>query len=142
MPLRKAKKKAAPAPAAPSTAKRGVHPKLRQWRWHILILALLMLSFLVLFLAWLKLFNVVGIEDYVQYQMISHLATQLEKRFDVKDISIIWVDENTQPTPPSGKVESGHRKYHAELIEGLSQLARKWWFLICGLLEILPRTRT
>jgi CHASE2 domain-containing sensor protein len=125
MPLRKSKKKAASAQAAPSTAKKRVHPKLRQWRWHILILALLMLSGFVLFLAWLRLFNVVGIEDYVQYQMISHLDTQLEKRFAVKDISIIWVDENTQPTPPSGKAESGHRKYHAELIEGLSQAGAK-----------------
>lgn len=125
MPLRKSKKKAATAQAAPSTAKRRVHPKLRQWRWHILILALLMLSGFVLFLAWLKLFNVVGIEDYVQYQMISHLGTQLDKRFAVKDISIIWVDENTQPTPPSGKAEGGHRKYHAELIEALSLAGAK-----------------
>jgi CHASE2 domain-containing sensor protein len=125
MPLRKAKKKAATPQAAQPTAKKRVHPKLRQWRWHILILVLLMLSGFVLFLAWLRIFDVLGIEDYVQYQMISHLGTQLEKRFDVKDISIIWVDENTQPTPPSGKAESGHRKYHAELIEGLSQAGAK-----------------
>lgn len=124
MPLRKAKRKAA-AQAAPSTAKRRVHPKLRQWRWHILILVLLMLSGFVLFLAWLRLFNVVGIDDYVQDQLISHLATQLDKRFAVKDISLIWVDENTQPMPPSGKADTSHRKYHGELIGALSQAGAK-----------------
>ncbi len=127
MPLRKGKKKAAPGQvtAAQPTPKKRVNPRLRQWRRHILGSALLLLSILVLFFSWLRLFNVVGIEDYVQDQLISHLDTQLDKRFSVKDISLIMVDENAQPTPPSGKADSSHRKYHAELIGALSQAGAK-----------------
>jgi CHASE2 domain-containing sensor protein len=128
MPLRKAKKKAAPGQvtlAQSATSKKRVNPRLRQWRWHILISALLLLSVIVLLFAWLRFFNVVGIDDYVQDQLISRLDTKLDKRFDVKDISLILVDENAQPTPPSGKADSSHRKYHAELIEALSQAGAK-----------------
>ncbi|MGI9164834.1 MAG: CHASE2 domain-containing protein [Pyrinomonadaceae bacterium] len=127
LPPRKAKKKAAPrqGTTAQPASKKRVNPRLRQWRWHILISALLLLSVLVLLLAWLRLFDVVGIDSYVQHQMVSGLDTQLDKQFDVKDISLILVDENTQLTPPSGKAESSHRKYHAELVEALSQAGAK-----------------
>ncbi len=127
LPPRKAKKKAAPrqGTTAQPASKKRVNPRLRQWRWHLLISALLLLSVLVLLLAWLRLFNVVGIDDYVQDQLISRLDTKLDKRFDVKNISLILVDDNAQPTPPSGKAESSHRKYHAELIGALSQAGAK-----------------
>lgn len=127
MPPRKAKRKAAPGQVttAQSASKRLVNRRLRQWRWPILISALLLLSVLVLLFAWLRLFNVVGIDDYVQDQLVSRLDTKLDKRFDVKDISLILVDENAQPTPPSGKADSSHRKYHAELIAALSQAGAK-----------------
>ena len=87
----------------------------------------------MVFLAWLRLFNVVGIDDYVRDQLIPHLDTKLDKRFDVRDVALILIDENTQPTPPFGKADSGHRKYHAELIGALSQagarvVALDMWF--------------
>lgn len=127
MPPRKAKRKAAPGQVttAQSASKKLVNPKLRRWRWPILVSALLLLSVILLFLAWLRLFNVVGIEDYVQYQLVSSLDTKLDRRFAVKDISLIMVDENAQPTPPSGKADTSHRKYHAELVAALSQAGAK-----------------
>lgn len=95
-----------------------------QWRWWIVLSSLLGLSIVILFLSWIKFFDLVGLDRRLQDLLISHVSTTVSKEFNSR-VKLILVDKSQQPNPPFGKADPSHRKYHADLIRLLSKAGAK-----------------
>jgi len=117
MPAKKRKKASRPRAGS-------ADPKQIRWRWWIILSSLLGLSIVILFLSWLKLFDLLGLDRRMQDLLISNVKTTVAKQFN-SNVKLILVDKGQQPNPPYGKAEAGHRKYHAELIRLLSRAGAK-----------------
>ena len=95
-----------------------------QWRWWIVISSLVGLSLIILFLSWIKFFDLVGLDRRFQDLLISYVGTTVSKQFDSR-VKLILVDKSQQPNPPFGKADPSHRKYHADLIRLLTRAGAK-----------------
>src|ERR1700687_1559625 len=115
MPAKKVKKRARP---------RASDAERIQWRWWIVLSSLLGLSVVILFLSFIKLFGLVGLDRRLQDLLISYVNTTVSKQFD-GHVKLILVDQAQQPSPPYGKADPSHRKYHADLIRLLSKAGAK-----------------
>ena len=115
MPAKKVKKRARP---------RASDAERIQWRWWIVLSSLLGLSVVILFLSFIKLFGLVGLDRRLQDLLISYVNTTVSKQFD-GHVKLILVDQAQQPNPPYGKADPSHRKYHADLIRLLSKAGAK-----------------
>ena len=99
-------------------------PEQIKWRWWVVIGSLLGLSVLVLFLSWVKFFDLLGLDRRLQELLISTVGTTVSNQFDSR-VVLILVDQAQQPNPPFGKADPNHRKFHANLIRMLSQAGAK-----------------
>jgi CHASE2 domain-containing sensor protein len=95
-----------------------------KWRWGITISALLALSVLMLFLSWIKFFDLLRVDRYMQDLLISYAGSSESKPFDSR-VALILVDKDTQPNQPFGTAQPSHRKHHAELIRALTRAGAK-----------------
>ena len=113
------------SPTAPR--KKRANTRVVKWRIPIVFTIATLITGVVLFASWVKLFNVYfHFQDYVNEQLLSHLDTQVEKTFDTKDISLIFVDATyRKDEQPSGEANSDHRQYHAKLIDALTDAGAK-----------------
>lgn len=112
----------APAPAAPE--KSPAADAKTKWRWRPLIISLVALSLLVLFLSWIKFFDLMSIDRHLQNLLISYVGSTESEAFDSR-VALILVDEANQPNQPFGAASPSHRKHHAELVRALSQAGAK-----------------
>lgn len=117
MPVKKRKKAARPKVGS-------ADPEQIRWRWWIVLSSLLGLSIVILFLSWIKIFDLVGLDRRLQDMLISYVNTTASKQFDAR-VKLILVDQAQQPNPPYGKADASHRKYHADLIRLLSKAGAK-----------------
>lgn len=95
-------------------------PRQTKWRWGVILSALIGLSVLILFLSWVKFFDLLGIDYRAQDLLISSVVATESSQFDNR-IALILVDNDEKSDPPSGKADPRHRKYHAELIRSLTR---------------------
>ena len=114
-----------PSPLPAKKRKKSARPKASdtehiQWRWWIVLTSLLGLSVVILFLSWIKLFDILGLDRRLQDLLISHVNTSAAKEFD-NHVKLILVDQAQQPNPPFGRADTSHRKYHADLIRMLTR---------------------
>jgi CHASE2 domain-containing sensor protein len=92
-----------------------------KWRLLIILTISITITVLVLFASSIRLFNVYfHFEDYVNDQLRTHLDGQVPKKFDTKDIALILVDADEKQEQPFGRAQPDHRKFHAQLIDGLA----------------------
>ena len=132
MAAKKRKKRTSPpcegqAGNASAKPKRGrADGRLFRWRWPIVIALSLVIAGVVLFASWVRLFNVYfHFEDYVNDNLMSHLDTQVQRTFEKDKISLILVAKEQKDEQPSGASKADHRRYHAQLIDALSQAGAK-----------------
>jgi CHASE2 domain-containing sensor protein len=120
------KRKKVARPAAGSNAATTVLavPKKTRWRWRIVVSSLLGLSIVILFLSFIKFFDLVGLDRRLQDLLISYVGSTVSKQFDPR-VKLILVDKSQQATPPYGKADPSHRKYHADLIRLLNRAGAK-----------------
>jgi len=123
MPVKKRKKAVRPK-AGSNAAPVSADPEQIRWRWWIVLSSLLALSIVILFLSWIKLFGLVGLDRRLQDLLISYVSSTASKQFDSR-VKLILVDKGQQPNPPYGKADASHRKYHADLIRLLSKAGAK-----------------
>lgn len=123
------KKKKDVHPAVPVTAgeqlgqKDETPPEIR-WRWRVTVGALLILSVLILFLSWIKLFDFLRLDRNLQDLLISYAGAGMSRDFD-RQVALILVDKAAQSNPPFGSADPKHRAYHANLIRFLSKSGAK-----------------
>lgn len=109
-----------------------------KWRWPVVLSALVALSVLVLFLSWVKFFDLVGLDRGAQALLISNVGDTQSRPFDGR-VALILVDKNKPPTQPDaaaapnqppanqifGASNPSHRKFHIELIRSLAKAGAK-----------------
>src|ERR1700674_5807743 len=118
MPAKKQKKSARPkagsdvetVPDGPDPVPADVEPI--EWRWKITLSSLLLLSVLILFLSWIKFFDLMHVDRYLQDLLISYVGSTVSKDFDGR-VALILVDKEQQPNQPFGNPDAKHRPYHA-----------------------------
>jgi CHASE2 domain-containing sensor protein len=111
-------KVAEPTVAAP-TDQSATDEKTIQWRWRLILTALAALSILILFLSWIKFFDLLGLDHRLQDTLISYVGSSETKQFDSR-VVLILVDKDEKTNPPIGTADPSHRKYHAQLVRSLS----------------------
>ncbi len=115
--------------SSPTTTrkKKRANERVVKWRIPIVFAIATFITCVVLFASWVRLFNVYfHFQDYVNEQLLSHLDTQVEKTFDTKEISLIFVDATyRKDEQPSGEANIDHRQYHAKLIDALTDAGAK-----------------
>ncbi len=110
--------------AKPAADESAAEAKPVKWRWGITLTALLALSVMVLFLSWIKFFDLLRVDRYMQDLLTSYVGGTDSKPFDSR-IALILVDKANQPNPPFGAVDLSHRKHHAELTRVLTLAGAK-----------------
>ena len=113
-------KKAAERTVEAPTDQSATDEKPIQWRWRLLLSALAALSILILFLSWIKFFDLLGLDHRLQDTLISYVGSSETKQFDSR-VVLIMVDKDEKNNPPIGPPDPSHRKYHAQLVRSLSR---------------------
>lgn len=132
-----------------------------KWRWPVVLSALVALSVLVLFLSWMKFFDLIGLDRSSQDLLISYVGNTQSTPFDSR-VALILVDKDkpanqpeaatvaSQPPaaanqPPAasqiyGASNPSHRKYHIELIRSLAKAGAKVVVFDVLFITSLPET--
>lgn len=119
-----------PAPVEPEKSPAAVNGDVVnapvKWRWSVMIVSLLVLSVVVLFFSWIKLFDLIRLDQRLQQILISYADPATSKRAhgSVRTILVEKHKENPQSETPFGKGLSAHRKAHAILLKKLSEEAK------------------
>lgn len=79
----------------------------------------------ILLAAWVELFNLLNIDNWLERKFISYMDGRVDKRFSANDLRLILAEENRQGDVPSGDSEKIHRRYHAELVDALAAAQAK-----------------
>lgn len=112
---------AAANPASPGVAvKSSADEEQVKWRWRTMLSGLLLLSVLILFLSWIKFFDLLGVDRYLQDLLISYVGSTVSNDFDSR-VKLILIDKEAQPNQPFGNPDTKHRPYHANLISFLQK---------------------
>jgi CHASE2 domain-containing sensor protein len=99
----------------PSSNQSPADTKPIKWRWPRILGALLGLSILILFLSWIKFFDLLGVDRWMQDTFISYVSSTQAKQFDDR-VVLFLVDKDEKTNPPMGPPDASHRKYHAQLV--------------------------
>ena len=125
-----------------------------KWRWPVVLSALVALTVLVLFLSWVKFFDLMNLDRDSQSLLVSYVGNTQSRPFDSR-VALILVDKNkpatqpdaaaapnpapasanqpaaaaTQPSGAAGQIfgasNPSHRKFHTELIRSLAKAGAK-----------------
>jgi len=95
-----------------------------KWRWKTMLSGLLLLSVLILFLSWIKFFDLLGVDRYLQDLLISYVGSTVSNDFDSR-VKLLLIDKESQPNQPFGNPDPKHRPYHTDLIRFLQKAGAK-----------------
>ncbi len=97
-----------------------------KWRWSVTVLSLIGLSLVVLFLSWIRFFDIVGLDRRMREILISYADSTITKKShgSVRTILIAKGKENKDSEAPFGKSTPSHRKAHAILTRKLSEVGK------------------
>ena len=118
---------AAPVATAATVDSNAAKPAPLKWRWPFLLGSLIVLTVLVVFLSWVKLFDQVGVDSRLRDLLISNARTTTANVFD-DGVWTILVDTKKQDEnseAPVGRAKPSHRKAHAQLLRKLAQAGVK-----------------
>ncbi|HKO97218.1 MAG TPA: CHASE2 domain-containing protein [Pyrinomonadaceae bacterium] len=118
------RREAAKVDVAPVAEKPSAPVEKIKWRWRPLLGSLLVLSLLILFLSFIKFFDLLNVDRYLQDLLISYAGRSEARVFDSR-VTLLMVDEATQPNQPFGAANPSHRKYHAEMVRALTKAGAK-----------------
>ena len=88
---------AANVAATSAAGKSSPDAKQIQWRWWVMFSALIALSVLILFLSWIKFFDLMGIDRRLQDILISYVGSTESKPFDSR-VALILVEKTLNRT--------------------------------------------
>lgn len=75
---------------------------------------------LIFLAAWVGLFNLFNLDDWVERRFITYMDGRVEKKFSDGALRLLLTEEARQGEVPSGDPEKIHRRYHAELLDALA----------------------
>ncbi len=77
-------------------------------------------TLLIFVAAWVGLFNLFNLDDWVERKFIAYMDGRVEKRFSDNALRLVLAEESQQGEVPSGDPAKIHRRYHAELVDALA----------------------
>ncbi len=92
----------------------------RIWGWYKTA-ALAVASLLIFFASFVGLFDVVGLDEFLETKFIAHMDSFVDKKFDHQNVRLVLADEDGNDKLGKPKADEDWRGYSAEMIKGLSE---------------------